>query len=118
MRMARMPPLAGRKSSGAKGGGATGGGGGAVGGLRPLHGDGVAAQVAREIGGGALGDDAALIDECDAVAVALGLGDVVGGEEERGAGGVEARKEAPEAGAGVGVEGEGGFVEEEHAGGV
>ena len=64
--------------------------------------------------GRALGDDAALVDDEDAVAQRIGLVEVVGGEEQRGAVlGVQAADVLPEVGAALRIEPRGRLVEEQ-----
>ena len=62
------------------------------------------------------GDQAPVIHDADAAAEAVGFFEVVGGEEDGGAVGCHVSDEGPDVAAGLDVEAEGGFVEEEEAG--
>ena len=61
---------------------------------------------------------AAFVHNGDAAAEKIGLGHIVGGEQDGEALGVEGADAVPEEQAGLGVEIVGGFIEEEHVGGV
>ena len=96
-----------------------GGDGGECGGLRFCQrargGDG---ERGRGFGGGdellgrASGDNAALIDDCNLVAEAVGFFDVMRGQQNSAAGGFELEDQVVQFAAGLGVEAGGGFVEE------
>ena len=72
-----------------------------------------AADRRDELLRGAEGDDAAMIHDGDAVAEALGLLHVMGGEDDGAAGLLELVDQVPEMAAGLGVEAGGGLVEKE-----
>ncbi len=69
-----------------------------------------------ELGDGAVEEALAVGDDEDSPAVALGLGDVVGGEDDGGSAPGQAKDELPEAGALARVEAGGRLVEEEDRG--
>ena len=71
---------------------------------------------ALDLGGGAFADDAAFVDDDDAVGEGVGLFEVVGGEEDGFAAGGEGADLLPEAAAGFDVEADGGLVEEDEVG--
>src|SRR6185503_643693 len=76
-----------------------------VGGGADLEGDDVAGDAALELGGGAGGDDLAVVDDEDAVAERVRLVEVVGGEEDGGAVAIaQAADVAPQVGAAVRIE--------------
>lgn len=88
-------------------------------GLAQLHVDGVAAELALQLVGGALDDDPAAVHDRDPLAEPVGLFEVVGGQhygEPLVAG--EAGDLVPHRGAGLGVEAGGGLVEEQDLGAV
>ena len=66
--------------------------------------------------GRAFAQDAAAIDDCEAVDDAFGLGEVVGDQEHGGAAVAEFADGLPEQAAADGVDIVGGFIEHEHAG--
>ncbi|MGX1484755.1 hypothetical protein RKD45_003831 [Streptomyces griseus] len=66
--------------------------------------------------GVSLRDDAALVEDGDAVGELVGLVQVLGGEQDRGAPAGEVADDLPELAAAARVEAGGGFVEEEDAG--
>ena len=86
--------------------------------LRPLHPDGVPLQRGLEFGGRALGGQTAVVNEGDQIAVLVGLVDLVGGENDRGAVAIRLPEVGPEGRLGVGVEAGGGLVEEDELGRV
>ena len=82
----------------------------------PVELDGVAAQGGGELRGRALGDDLAVVDEDDFIAVGFGLGGVVGADQEGAAVVAQVAEPAPDGFGGAGVEREGGFVEQQQGG--
>ena len=76
----------------------------------------VAADLALERAGVAPGDDPAVVDDDDVVGQALGLLEVLGGEQDGGAPVDEGVEHGPQLAAGPGVEAGGGLVEEQHLG--
>ena len=85
-------------------------------GRHPEGDDGRGARGGRERLGGALRQDAAVVDDDDAVGEVLGLVEVVGREQDRGAQRAQALDELPGPASGRGVEARGGLVEEEQLG--
>ena len=76
--------------------------------------DEVAGHLGLEVVGGVGGDDAALVDDDDAVAQGVGLVEVVGGEEHRGSAlGAHVGDVPPQVGPGLRIEAGGGLVEED-----
>ena len=71
------------------------------------------AEVGLELGRRALGDDAPVVDHHDVAGQAVGLLEVLGGEQHRRALGHQLLDDAPEVLAALGVEAGGGLVEEE-----
>ena len=65
-----------------------------------------------------MGDEAAVVDDADAVAQGLGLVHVVGGHEDRGAALADGADHVPHGQAGLGVERGGELVEEDELGPV
>ena len=74
----------------------------------------VAADPGLELVGGALGDDAAAVDDADAIGELVGLLHVLGGEDDRRALLVQAADHVPELQPAAGVESGRGLVEEQH----
>ena len=72
--------------------------------------------IGDKVAGRADGDDAALVDDGDAVAEALGFFDVVGGEDDRALLVAEFENELVNFQADLGIEAGGGFVEEDQLG--
>ena len=77
------------------------------------HVEPLAAELVLELVGAALGDDVAAVDHGDAVGEAVGLVQVLGGEQHRGAVGDPAFDRLPEGDAAARVEPGGRLVEEE-----
>ena len=75
-----------------------------------------ASAHALDLGGCAFADDAAFVDDDDAVGERVGLFEVVGGEEDGLAAGGEGADLLPEGAAGFDVEADGGLVEEDEIG--
>ena len=85
--------------------------------LMPMKGDVEDAfQIggAHGVAGGAVGGEAALFEEPDAIGILRGEGEVVGDDEDELAGGAEGFEELPEFGFVFGIEVGAGFVEEEN----
>ncbi len=91
---------------------------GGVPGAGQADGDGVAGDLLLELLGGALGDDAAVVDDADPVAQRVGLVQVVGGEQHRHALLAQPADLGPDLGPAARVEPDGGLVQEQHPGPV
>ena len=75
---------------------------------------GVPGQFGLQLVGGALGDDPAAIDDRDLGRVLVGLLQVVGGDEDRGAAGRQLGQHRPQIRATLRVKAGGGLVQEQH----
>ena len=93
-------------------------GAGRRGGTIGPHQDDVTGDLPLQLLGGALGDDLAVVDDGDAVAERVGLLEIVGGEEDGGAGFAQPADLVPHPGPALGVEPGGRLVEEEELGEV
>jgi hypothetical protein len=91
-----------------------GGGRGGLGGVLEHHLELLAAHARLQLVGGALGDDRAAVDDRDPVGQAVGLVQVLGGEQHRGPRGDPRLEHLPERDAAARVEPRGGLVEEQH----
>ncbi len=89
-------------------------GAGAARGVGEGEGEAFAADAGLEGGGGALGDDPAVVDDGDGVGQLVGLLQVLGGEQHGGAGGDQFPYALPGVGAAARVEAGGGFVQDDH----
>jgi len=76
--------------------------------------DHVAGVALLQPGGGALGDDAPVVDDRQPVAELVGLIQVVSGEEDRGAGAAELAELIPQVGPVLRVKTGGRLIEEQH----
>ncbi|GAA3235892.1 hypothetical protein GCM10010468_69880 [Actinocorallia longicatena] len=92
------------------------GGLGQVGGLAQDQVETVAAHEVLEPGGVALGHDPAVVDHADPVGEPVGLLEVLGGEQDRGALGDEGTDRRPHLGTSARVQAGGRLVEEQHPG--
>ncbi len=76
--------------------------------------DALAADLGLQLARRALCDGATVVDDDDVVGELIGLFEVLGGQQQRGAGGDELADDVPEAEAAAGIEPGGGLVEEQH----